>query len=106
MSSRQKNAMSGPMRRTRKRHNSQTRLHKPHNHHKNTTTLINVESCSSVSEKLEALKSLIPTHVGEGKPDQLFQETADYIVLLKTQVSILQRLVDFYGSSQTQNALY
>ncbi|KAM3713121.1 hypothetical protein ACB094_01G230900 [Castanea mollissima] len=53
-----------------------------------------------VSDKLEALKSLIPAYTDETvKPDQLFQETADYIVLLKTQVVILQRLLQFYGSS-------
>ena len=53
-----------------------------------------------VSDKLEALKSIIPACTEETvKPDQLFQETADYIVLLKTQVVILQRLLQFYGSS-------
>ncbi|KAK7847839.1 hypothetical protein CFP56_006140 [Quercus suber] len=41
-----------------------------------------------VSDKLEALKSLIPASTDETvKPDQLFQETAEYIVLLKTQVN-------------------
>ncbi|KAB1211513.1 hypothetical protein CJ030_MR6G013255 [Morella rubra] len=57
-------------------------------------------TCSEVSDKLEALKSLIPSHYGEiVKPDQLFQETADYIVFLRTQVVILQRLIELYGSS-------
>lgn len=46
----------------------------------------------------------------EIKADQLFQETADYIVLLRTQISVLQKLVDLYGSSagqdqQSQNAV-
>ncbi|XP_052197123.1 uncharacterized protein LOC127804310 [Diospyros lotus] len=60
--------------------------------------------CSSVSDKLEALKSLIPAqHGGDIKAEQLFQQTADYIVLLKTQVLILQKLVDFYG--QNHNAV-
>ncbi|CAN4082677.1 unnamed protein product [Withania somnifera] len=59
-----------------------------------------------VSEKLEALKQLIPDNNGEIKADQLFKETADYIVLLRTQVFILQKLVDFYGSNNTdQNPL-
>jgi hypothetical protein len=53
-----------------------------------------------VSDKMEALKNLIPaTHNGEVKADQLFQETADYIVLLRTQVLVLKGLIDFYGSS-------
>ncbi|KAI9379417.1 hypothetical protein POPTR_017G093000v4 [Populus trichocarpa] len=59
-------------------------------------------SCSKVSDKLEALKNLIPAtcHNGEiVKPDQLFKETADYILLLRTQVVLLQGLVEFYGSS-------
>lgn len=59
--------------------------------------------CISVSEKLEALKQLIPANNGEIKPDQLFKETADYIVLLRTQVFVLQKLVDFYGSNTDQN---
>ncbi|KAK4426219.1 hypothetical protein Salat_1390400 [Sesamum alatum] len=58
---------------------------------------------ASVSDKLEALKSLIPSEKAELKPDQLFQETADYIVLLKTQVFVLQKLIDFYGSQPQEN---
>ncbi|KDP27231.1 hypothetical protein JCGZ_19930 [Jatropha curcas] len=57
-------------------------------------------SKSKVSEKLEALKNLIPANNGETvKAEQLFQETADYIVLLRTQVFVLQRLIEFYGST-------
>ncbi|CDP02307.1 unnamed protein product [Coffea canephora] len=67
-----------------------------------SSTRIRAGAC--VSEKLEALKNLIPVHTdhGEIKPDQLFQETADYIVLLRTQISVLQNLVDVYGSSAGQ----
>ncbi|KAJ9147537.1 hypothetical protein P3X46_029687 [Hevea brasiliensis] len=55
---------------------------------------------TKVSDKLEALKNLIPAHNGEiVKAEQLLQETADYIVLLKTQVFVLQRLIDLYGST-------
>jgi hypothetical protein len=55
---------------------------------------------------LEALKNLIPAHNGETvNPDQLFKETAEYIVLLRTQVVILQRLVEFYGSSGMNNVV-
>ncbi|KAF4397626.1 hypothetical protein G4B88_027366 [Cannabis sativa] len=61
-------------------------------------------TCSKVADKLEALKNLIPTHEEETvKPEQLFQQTADYIVLLRTQVVILQKLVDFYGSGEAEN---
>lgn len=57
-------------------------------------------SPNKVSDKMEALKNLIPaTRNGEVKADQLFQETADYIVLLRTQVLVLKGLIDFYGSS-------
>lgn len=60
-----------------------------------------------VSAKLEALKNLIPSgQVNNGdddnktvKADQLFQETADYIILLRTRVLILQSLIQFYGSA-------
>ncbi|KAG6424005.1 hypothetical protein SASPL_114414 [Salvia splendens] len=58
---------------------------------------------SSVSDKLEALKSLIPTDTDEIKPDQLYEETANYIVLLKTQVFVLQKLIDFSGSQSHSN---
>ncbi|PIM98019.1 hypothetical protein CDL12_29505 [Handroanthus impetiginosus] len=58
---------------------------------------------ASVSHKLEALRNLIPSQKAEIKPDQLFQETADYIVLLKTQVFVLQKLIDFYGSQPQEN---
>ncbi|KAL2335451.1 hypothetical protein Fmac_016664 [Flemingia macrophylla] len=52
-----------------------------------------------LSQKLEALKNLIPTHTADTvKPDQLFKETADYIVLLRTRVALLQNLIDFYAN--------
>ncbi|PWA88043.1 hypothetical protein CTI12_AA125330 [Artemisia annua] len=58
-------------------------------------------------EKLEALKNLVPAQeidtaaTSTTAADQLFKETADYILLLRTQVSILQKLVDFYASSSS-----
>ncbi|KAL1189604.1 hypothetical protein V5N11_030460 [Cardamine amara subsp. amara] len=72
------------------------------------------------SEKLEALKSLLPPSVTaakqshqdadveedsrSGETEQLFQETADYIVRLRTQVVVLQKLIKIYGSSdQTED---
>uniref|UniRef100_A0A2P2MXJ4 Uncharacterized protein MANES_02G054200 n=1 Tax=Rhizophora mucronata TaxID=61149 RepID=A0A2P2MXJ4_RHIMU len=57
-------------------------------------------SSSRVSDKLETLRNLISAQNGDiVKADQLFQETADYIVLLRTQVFVLQRLIEFYGPS-------
>ena len=58
---------------------------------------------SNLSQKLEALKNLIPAQNNGDivKPDQLFQETAHYIVLLRTRVVILQKLIEFYGNSTT-----
>ncbi|KAK8716228.1 hypothetical protein V6N13_043546 [Hibiscus sabdariffa] len=57
-----------------------------------------------ISDKLEALKCLIPCNVGSGsnevvKVEQLFQETADYIITLKTQAFVLQKLIEFYDHS-------
>ncbi|XP_030547930.1 uncharacterized protein LOC115753455 [Rhodamnia argentea] len=55
-----------------------------------------------VSEKLEALRNLIPvTRDGadDSSADELFQETAEYILRLRTQVVILQKLVLLYGST-------
>ncbi|XP_057771164.1 transcription factor UPBEAT1 [Salvia miltiorrhiza] len=60
-------------------------------------------AASSVSGKLAALRNLIPSAIADTKPDQLFRETADYIVLLETQVLVLQKLVDFYGSQSQEN---
>ncbi|KAL7101004.1 hypothetical protein ACP275_08G030000 [Erythranthe tilingii] len=59
---------------------------------------------ASVSDKLDALRNLVPSQNAEKiKPDNdLFEETADYIVLLKTQVLVLQKLVDLYGSKTPQ----
>ncbi|OAY56902.1 uncharacterized protein LOC110610041 [Manihot esculenta] len=71
---------------------------KPKRSWRTTTT-----TTTKVSAKLETLKNLIPAHNGEIiKAEHLFQETADYIVLLKTQVFVLQRLVEFYGSTTTE----
>lgn len=68
-----------------------------------------------VSDKLETLKNLIPCDNGDGdnhccddgtiKADQLFQKTADYIILLRTRVLILQSLIQLYGSSQEEDVL-
>ncbi|KAK7271859.1 hypothetical protein RJT34_28102 [Clitoria ternatea] len=58
---------------------------------------------SKLSQKLQALKSLIPTHNNNNnntlKPDQLFKETADYIVLLRTRVLVLHNLIEYYGNN-------
>ncbi|KAK3413465.1 transcription factor PAR1 [Eucalyptus grandis] len=60
-------------------------------------------SNDAVSEKLEALKNLIPVTRDGGDDavatDELFQETADYILRLRTQVVVLQKLIHFYGSA-------
>ncbi|KAL5704181.1 hypothetical protein ACHQM5_022642 [Ranunculus cassubicifolius] len=66
---------------------------------KSQKSLKNHQTKMGVSEKLEALKNLIPVKNEEMKADQLFEETADYIVFLKTQVEVLQRLIDLYGSN-------
>lgn len=62
----------------------------------------NTGNLSTVSDKLEALKNLIPADetdiAGEIKADKLFQETADYILLLRTQILVLQKLLGVYGS--------
>ncbi|KAK8672685.1 hypothetical protein V6N13_111049 [Hibiscus sabdariffa] len=60
-----------------------------------------------ISDKLEALKSLIPCNVGNGskevvKVEQLFQETADYIITLKTQAFVLQKLIEFYDGFENE----
>ncbi|KAL5080314.1 hypothetical protein RYX36_008735 [Vicia faba] len=61
------------------------------------------EKCKSkkkLSQKLKALKNLIPSHHrDEVKTDELFKETADYIVFLRTRVFILQKLVEIYGNN-------
>nr|GME11394.1 transcription factor PAR2-like [Ipomoea batatas] len=95
-----------PMRKSGRRSGSRRRTCELHHHQKSQRPLSGTGD--SVSDKLEALKQLIPSHDEEIKGDQLFQETADYIVLLRTQVLVLQKLIDFYGSSNnsgTQNPL-
>lgn len=53
-----------------------------------------------VAERLEALRNLVPARTGSAKEkeketatDRLFEETAEYILLLRSQVAVLQRLV-------------
>lgn len=67
--------------------------------------------CSiEVAEKLESLRNLIPQgrggggdeEVGKPATDRLFQETADYILRLRAQVVVLQRLIQRYGSDSSQ----
>ncbi|KAL2552214.1 uncharacterized protein Fot_05833 [Forsythia ovata] len=94
------------MLRTRSR-NSYKKLCKPQIHTR-STHIGRRHGGASISDKLEALKNLIPSHNENTKPDQLFQETADYIVLLETQVLVLQKLIDFYGSQphhENENAV-
>nr|XP_009796195.1 PREDICTED: transcription factor PAR1-like [Nicotiana sylvestris] len=84
------------------RKSTQQRRRRP----KTSTATLPTNANTSVSEKLEALKQLLPAlaaNNGEIKVDHLFQETADYIVLLRTQVFILQKLLHFcddIGQSQ------
>ncbi|KAH1100012.1 hypothetical protein AAZX31_13G042700 [Glycine max] len=80
------------------------RRRNPHNHRKrSTSTTIDPfkPKCSNnnkVCEKLETLKNLIPGGEEAVKPDQLFKETAEYIVLLRTRVVVLQKLIEYYGN--------
>ncbi|CAH8312959.1 unnamed protein product [Eruca vesicaria subsp. sativa] len=69
------------------------------------------------SAKLQALKSLLPPSetnktdqnrdveekLNSGETEQLFQETADYIVRLRNQVVVLQKLIEIYGSSSSSD---
>ncbi|MQL85348.1 hypothetical protein Taro_017862 [Colocasia esculenta] len=66
----------------------------------------------AVVEKMQALKELMPSSRWRSGREQqaadesedaaaadcLFEEAANYIVLLKTRVGVLQKLVDLYGS--------
>ncbi|XP_014508988.1 uncharacterized protein LOC106768374 [Vigna radiata var. radiata] len=98
----------------RTRTTRRTRRRRNHPLSQNLITTIdpsNHEKChknsQKLSQKLEALKNLIPTtnttEEEAVKPDQLFKETADYIVLLRTRVVVLQKLIEYYGSNSTQN---
>ncbi|XP_010556469.1 PREDICTED: uncharacterized protein LOC104825781 [Tarenaya hassleriana] len=57
-----------------------------------------------LSEKLRALKRLVPRATADvvvddgGATEELFRETADYIIRLRKQVLALQKLVEIYGS--------
>ncbi|KAL8044180.1 hypothetical protein ABFS82_08G030000 [Erythranthe guttata] len=97
-------AAVGRLRRSRPPH-SKRKLAKPRvlsSSHRRRST--HIGGGASVSDKLDALRNLVPSQNAEMiNPDQdLFEETADYIVLLKTQVLVLQKLVDLYGSNTPQ----
>ncbi|KAL8475804.1 hypothetical protein ACS0TY_028457 [Phlomoides rotata] len=99
MASKPKISASTAVRRLRRRlSNSKRRQRKQFCQRRST----HIDGGASVSDKLEALRNLIPSETAEIKPEQLFRETADYIVLLKTQVLFLQKLVDFYGSQSPE----
>ncbi|XP_061369282.1 uncharacterized protein LOC133312142 [Gastrolobium bilobum] len=94
----------------RRRRRQQQYHHQQQQQQKRTTSSIgscSLKSKSKLSQKLQALKNLIPAHNGNiVKTDQLFKETADYIVLLKTRVVILQKLVEYYGNNpENENAV-
>ncbi|KAF8098427.1 hypothetical protein N665_0267s0012 [Sinapis alba] len=62
------------------------------------------------SEKLQVLKSLLPPSetnktekTNSRETEQLFQETADYIVRLRSQVVVLQKLIEIYGSPSSSD---
>ncbi|RRT55209.1 hypothetical protein B296_00038609 [Ensete ventricosum] len=61
------------------------------------------QSKAAVAERLQTLRTLIPPKPDVVKEaaasDRLFKETADYILLLQTQVEVLKRLVDIYSPS-------
>ncbi|KAK4347808.1 hypothetical protein RND71_034147 [Anisodus tanguticus] len=97
MGSRPQNSSSSRMRRARRKSSNQKA--------DQVISSTDDNNYSSISEKLEALKQLLPVNNGDLKADQLFKETADYIVLLRTQVFVLQKLLDFYdnGSGQSQD---
>ncbi|KAM7510130.1 hypothetical protein LguiB_009005 [Lonicera macranthoides] len=91
---------------SRRKPNSRRQLSRRHSNKTASTNGGGASACSSVSDKLEALKSLLPAHTGgDIKADELFEETADYILMLRTQVSILQTMVDFYDHHQTDNVI-
>ncbi|BAU01339.1 hypothetical protein LR48_Vigan10g248700 [Vigna angularis] len=101
------------LKRATKRTRTTRRRRRNHPLSQNLITTIdpsNHEKChknsQKLSQKLEALKNLIPSTNTEEeavKPDQLFKETADYIVLLRTRVVVLQKLIEYYGNNSTQN---
>ncbi|EOA17681.1 hypothetical protein CARUB_v10006050mg [Capsella rubella] len=93
--------------------------------HVNRRPNVTSRSGEMFTEKLQALKSLLP-HPPPSKTtteksfqdadvkkdsgsvvetEQLFQETADYIVKLRTQVVVLQKLIEIYGSSSSSDHL-
>lgn len=59
-----------------------------------------MSSSKGVAERLDALKGLVPSmgNDEELSADEIFEGTADYILMLRTRVEILKHLVEFYGS--------
>ncbi|KZV42768.1 hypothetical protein F511_07465 [Dorcoceras hygrometricum] len=99
MGSRARIPSSAAVRKMRRSSNWNRKPSKPQACHRRTA---HIGDGTSVSEKLEALKNLIPSQSSDIKPDQLFQETADYIVLLKARIFVLQNLIECCGSSQLE----
>ncbi|KAM3250570.1 hypothetical protein P3S67_022983 [Capsicum chacoense] len=94
MGSRPKNSNSLQMARAKRKSSNEKRPKNP---------VDSGENYSSISEKLEALKQLLPSKNDELKADDLFEETADYIVLLRTQIFVLQKLLHFYENASARS---
>ncbi|XP_010259452.1 PREDICTED: transcription factor UPBEAT1 [Nelumbo nucifera] len=103
MSSRPRSLLRTPRRKRSLRRQSRSRLCGARKCLRNVVNGGRVQM--GISEKLETLKNLIPARQGEMKADRLFKETAEYIVFLRAQVQILQRLIDFYGTDEKQKVV-
>ncbi|CAL9085081.1 unnamed protein product, partial [Musa textilis] len=62
----------------------------------------------AVKERLRALRKLIPRKTDSVKEketatDRIFEETAEYILLLRAQVEVLKLLVDFHSPCMEKN---
>lgn len=62
----------------------------------------------AVKERLQALRKLIPRKSDSVKEketatDRIFEETAEYILLLRAQVEVLKLLVDFHSPCTEKN---
>lgn len=62
----------------------------------------------AVKERLQALRKLIPRKTDSVKEkematDRIFEETAEYILLLRAQVEVLKLLVDFHSPCTEKN---
>ncbi|KAK4360718.1 hypothetical protein RND71_019670 [Anisodus tanguticus] len=102
MGSRPQNSTCSRMRRARRKSTNQKRP-KLTGTDDNNYSSISADLITNIVSERHSAQEKLSINNDDVKGDQLFEETADYIVLLRTQVFVLQKLLDLYDNNSGQS---